>query len=431
MKKIKAAKEVDFNGDGVRYLGTDGLLNVYMNNYILYKRPEQLQLSSNISDLLRSPQAAAGNILPDYDKLSDSVKKIEDSYIASNPSPFSWILENERMSDYYAQIFTKYWGKAMDDALWQKMKQHKSYLVSNNSAEFYNYMTIYISNLPGGRVSTSWKDVAVLPDLDVVEKALIDSLKDSEKMKLAYPYTTANIKKWSNLLQPRIQKIELIRSLDRSLQRIDSMFSTSKADFLKLRLNTSKDVTEQKVELEHLLRSMHTAWCIAVVKREYKRTADKIDEINKTLARSAGGTQHTSFGKPLMETSFGASMYKVSDIKAIDFLAKLKQSFPGKAIIIDLWATWCEPCLAEMPHSKKLQEESKDLPVIFVYLCTIHSSTESKWKSKVVELKQPGIHFLIDETLDAELAHYFSFSGYPGYAFLVITGPAPLNGCQV
>jgi hypothetical protein len=71
-----------------------------------------------------------------------------------------------------------------------------------------------------------------------------------------------------------------------------------------------------------------------------------------------------------------------------------------------------------MPHSKKLQEASKDLPVVFVYLCTINGSSESKWKSKVAELQQPGIHFLIDETLDAELSNYFSFSGYPGYAFI-------------
>ncbi|PSL46284.1 thiol-disulfide isomerase/thioredoxin [Chitinophaga niastensis] len=422
MKKIKAAKEVSFNGDGVRYLGSDGPLNVYLNNYVLYKRPQQLELSGSIYGLLHSSRAVAGNILPDYNKLFDSVKIIEDSYIAANPSPYSWILENERMSDYYAQICTNYWWKTMDDTLWQKMKQHKSYLVSNNSAGFYSYMAIYISTLPGGRVSTNWKDVAVLPDLDVAEKALIDSLRDSEKMQPVYPYTLENIKKWSEQLQPRIQKIALMRSLDKSIQRTDSIFSSAKADFLKLRLNTSKDVNEQKVALDHILRSMHTAWCIAVVKKEYKRTADKIDEINKILARSAGGTQHTSFGKPLMETSFGASMYKVSGIKAVDFLAKLKQSFPGKAIIIDLWATWCSPCLGEMPHGKKLQEASKDLPVIFVYLCTIHNSTESKWKSKVMELKQPGIHFLIDETLDAELAHYFSFSGYPGHAFIDKTG---------
>lgn len=417
LKKIKAVKEVSFNGDGVRYLGTDGPLNVYMNNYVLYKRSEQLQLSSNISGLPRSTQVT-DSLLSDYNKFSDSVKRIEDDYIATNPSPYSWILENERISNYYAQICVKYWGKTMDVAFWQKMNKHKSYLVSNNSAQFYSYMATYISTMPGGRAFTSWKDVAVLPDLNTAEKAIVDSLRDSEKMQPAYPYTPGNVKQWLKQLQPRIQNIALIRSLDKNIQRIDSLFSPAKADFIKFHLNMSRDLNEQKVALEHILRSMHTAWCTTVIKKEYLQTKDRIDEINKTLARSINGTQHTSFGKPLLQTSFGASMYKASGIKAVDFLAKLKQSFPGKAIIINLWATWCAPCLGEMPHSKKLQEESKDLPVIFVYLCTIHSSTENKWKSKVLELKQPGIHFLIDETLDAELANYFSFSGYPGHAFI-------------
>lgn len=36
ISKIKASgKEINFNGDGVRFLGTDGPLNMYMNDYIL------------------------------------------------------------------------------------------------------------------------------------------------------------------------------------------------------------------------------------------------------------------------------------------------------------------------------------------------------------------------------------------------------------
>lgn len=331
--------------------------------------------------------------------------------------PYSWVLQNERMSDYYGGLCTHYWGRTMSDSLWKKIKQHKSYLVSNSGALFYNYMSIYLSALPSGSVATSWKDVAVLPGLNATERTVIDSLRDSEKMQPADPYTAENIKKWTRQLQPGIQKIALMRSIDRNIQRIDSAFPPAKADFLKLQLNISTDVEDQKAGMEHILGSMQTSWCISVEKEQYKRAVDKIDEINKALAGSAGGSSYASFGNPLIHTSFGASLYKASG-KAMDFLADLKKSFPGKAIIIDRWATWCGPCLAEMPHSKELQEESKNMPVVFVYLCTINRSSESKWKSKVAELKQPGIHFLIDDRLDAELSTFFSFNGYPGYALI-------------
>lgn len=98
-------------------------------------------------------------------------------------------------------------------------------------------------------------------------------------------------------------KLAYIRLLDRSIRSIDSIFPANRADFLKLRLTRSKDdVNDQKLALEQILRSMHTAWCTDVLQKEYKRTADKISEINKILASSTGGTQHTSFGKLLMET---------------------------------------------------------------------------------------------------------------------------------
>jgi thiol-disulfide isomerase/thioredoxin len=228
-------------------------------------------------------------------------------------------------------------------------------------------------------------------------------------------------------------------SLDGRIQRLDSVFPPAQADFMKFRLAGSTDVSEQKTSMEHILGSMHTDWCIAVTKKERERTTAKLDEINKALTGSGGDTASTSstastastslgkslvFGKPLADLPFGASLYKAEGIKAIDFIAKLKQNFPGKAIIIDRWATWCVPCLNEMPHEKVLEQASTSLPVVFVYLCTIINSSESKWKSKVVELQQPGIHFLIDETLDADLSSYFSFNGMaPGQSPCPDRGP--------
>jgi thiol-disulfide isomerase/thioredoxin len=42
------------------------------------------------------------------------------------------------------------------------------------------------------------------------------------------------------------------------------------------------------------------------------------------------------------------------------------QSLKGKVVVIDFWATWCPPCVAEMPNMKKIYAEFKDKGVEFI-----------------------------------------------------------------
>ena len=42
--------------------------------------------------------------------------------------------------------------------------------------------------------------------------------------------------------------------------------------------------------------------------------------------------------------------------------------FKGKVIFMNLWATWCPPCIAEMPNIHKLYEKTSATDVAFVML---------------------------------------------------------------
>ncbi len=64
-----------------------------------------------------------------------------------------------------------------------------------------------------------------------------------------------------------------------------------------------------------------------------------------------------------------------------------KADLAGKVVVIDFWATWCEPCLMELPEIQKLIEHYKDStkPVLVVALSQDDEPQEISEIRKLVE----------------------------------------------
>jgi thiol-disulfide isomerase/thioredoxin len=50
-------------------------------------------------------------------------------------------------------------------------------------------------------------------------------------------------------------------------------------------------------------------------------------------------------------------------VQALDGEAVAFSGFAGKVLVLNFWATWCAPCVAEMPGLQRLGEATSDLEV--------------------------------------------------------------------
>ncbi len=70
--------------------------------------------------------------------------------------------------------------------------------------------------------------------------------------------------------------------------------------------------------------------------------------------------------------------------------------FKGKYVFLDIWATWCGPCKAQMPYLKKLEKEYHNKNIVFVSLSIDKAKAENKWKQMVNDMQLGGIQLIMD-----------------------------------
>jgi peroxiredoxin len=80
----------------------------------------------------------------------------------------------------------------------------------------------------------------------------------------------------------------------------------------------------------------------------------------------------------------------------------------GKVVVLDMWATWCPPCRASLPHLDKLYDETKDKGVA-VYAVNLQEDKDDVQSFiKQTNLKTP---VLLDK--DGKVAEAYKASAIP------------------
>ncbi|MDG2151420.1 MAG: TlpA disulfide reductase family protein [Polaribacter sp.] len=103
---------------------------------------------------------------------------------------------------------------------------------------------------------------------------------------------------------------------------------------------------------------------------------------------------------------------------------KSLDSFKGKYVYIDVWATWCGPCIREIPALDKLEKEYHSKNIAFVSISTDESrrsggsweAAEKKWSNFVKDRNMSGIQLWSGK--DTRFQQEYQINGIPRFILI-------------
>ena len=132
----------------------------------------------------------------------------------------------------------------------------------------------------------------------------------------------------------------------------------------------------------------------------------KGNKLNKQFAdwkKLAKGTQAPNFNY----VSFSGDSLTMDDFK-------------GRYVYIDVWATWCGPCLRELPSLEKLQEDFKDKNVTFMSVSI--DNTPEPWRKMVANKEMKGVQLYADGAWGSTLVKDYMIGGIPRFILVDTEG---------
>jgi thiol-disulfide isomerase/thioredoxin len=132
--------------------------------------------------------------------------------------------------------------------------------------------------------------------------------------------------------------------------------------------------------------------------------AKQADAATKSLVRQGEA-------RKIQESLVVGAQFPDFEVKDLEGKPLSVSQFKGKVVMIDFWATWCGPCIQELPNLLKAYEKyhDKGFEIIGISLDT----DQGKLTSFIKEKKMNWPHHFDGKGWEAELALKYGITGIP------------------
>ncbi|RZS70837.1 TlpA family protein disulfide reductase [Pseudobacter ginsenosidimutans] len=93
-------------------------------------------------------------------------------------------------------------------------------------------------------------------------------------------------------------------------------------------------------------------------------------------------------------------------------------SLRGNIVYIDVWATWCGPCKAEIPHLKKVEANYHGKPISFVSISVDELKDTDKWIAYVTDNNLKGVQLMADNAFNSTFIQEFNIAAIPRFIMI-------------
>ena len=112
------------------------------------------------------------------------------------------------------------------------------------------------------------------------------------------------------------------------------------------------------------------------------------------------------------------TMSFMDNYEEVNTLEEAVKPLQGKKIYVDVWATWCGPCLSEFAHNEALRKILSENNIQQLYISIDVDDNDQNWKNMINYYNLAGTHIRANEEFRSNLQKPNPLPGIPWYMLI-------------